>query len=55
MNALGYKWIPVEKFSGSRNARIKNFHQLLASNRFDFESNDAARESVPLFLSRNTF
>jgi len=32
MNALGCKWIPVEKFPGSRIARIKNFHQLLAPN-----------------------
>jgi len=32
MNAMGCKWIPVEKFPGSRIARIKNFHQLLAPN-----------------------
>ncbi len=32
MNALGCNWIPVEKFAGSRIARIKNFHQLLAPN-----------------------
>jgi hypothetical protein len=32
MNQLGCKWIPVEKFPGSRIARIKNFHRLLAPN-----------------------
>lgn len=32
MNALGCKWIAVEKFPGSRIARIRNFHQLLAPN-----------------------
>ena len=32
MNAAGLRWIPVEKFPGSRIARIKNFHQLLAPN-----------------------
>ncbi len=32
MNAAGCKWIPVEKWPGSRIARIKNFHQLLAPN-----------------------
>jgi hypothetical protein len=32
MNALGCRWIPVEKFPGSRIARIKNFHRLLAPN-----------------------
>ena len=32
MNQLGCKWTAVEKFPGSRIARIKNFHQLLAPN-----------------------
>jgi hypothetical protein len=32
LNQLGCKFIPVQKFPGSRIARIKNFHQLLAPN-----------------------
>ncbi len=32
MNTRGCKWKPVEKFPGSRAARVKNFHQCLAVN-----------------------
>jgi hypothetical protein len=32
MNIHGCKWKPVEKFPGSRAARVKNFHQCLAPN-----------------------
>jgi hypothetical protein len=32
MNRLGCRWEPVEKWPGSRKARITNFHRLLAPN-----------------------
>lgn len=33
MNALGARWRKVEKWPGSRVARVKNFHRLLAPNK----------------------